>query len=206
MSSTRSSPETSCCARAGKSALLLGLLLLVCGCSPRELLSPVAPEDRGYMELTQSLTREGALYRGLETLLVPRAMLKTMEWRNAYASRVRDLYGLTPQEHATLLEDMGVAHERALEVVLALSAEDPLHADLMRNQIWSIFFETETLKLYPTSLERLDWPREKLRTFFPFYTRWQQYYLLTFPVPDASPGRLVIAGPGGRIDLPWNSF
>jgi hypothetical protein len=178
-------------------------VLFLSGCGPREVPLRQGPEGQGYLATTEVWTREGVLYRGVETLLQARATLKSQEWRTAYATRVRELYVLTPQEHASLIEEM---NERGLEIILALSAEDPGSANLMRTTTWSIFLQTGAQKLYPLSLNRLDWPEEKLRAFFPFYSPWQQFYLLSFPTPDASGGSLVIAGPGGRIDLPWNSF
>jgi hypothetical protein len=184
------------------------VLLLLVGCNGmRALLSPFdTPEGPAYRAITEEWTREGVLYRGVETLLQARGVLKSMEWRTAYAARAKELYALTPEEHSALLDELKDAEEGALEIILALSSQDPVHTNLLRTQTWSLFFDSGQQKLYPVSLERLDWPREKLRAFFSFYSPWQEYYLLTFPRPVIPGGSLVIAGPGGQIDLSWNSF
>jgi hypothetical protein len=207
MSSTLSSRGLRCFVRAGSLPALLALLLCLDACTTiREVIPRESPQEAIYREITDEWTREGSLYRGVETLLLARATLKSKPWRTAYASRVRDLYVLTPAEHDELLDEMSEKREEALEIVLSLSAQDPRHANLMRTEAWTIFLESNERKLYPNSLERLGWPQEKLRAFFPYYTTWQQFYLLTFPRPEAPEATLVIAGPAGKIDLTWNSF
>jgi hypothetical protein len=194
-------------ARAGSLPALLALLLCLGACATiKEVIPRESPQETMYRETTTEWTREGSLYRGVETMLLARATLKSKQWRQAYASRVRDLYVLTPAEHDELLDELSEKREESLEIVLSLSAQDFRHANLMRTEAWTIFLESNGRKLYPSSLERLGWPAEKLRAFFPYYSTWQQFYLLTFPRPETPEATLVIAGPAGKIDLTWNSF
>ena len=200
---------------ADPAGLLLTVALLVlagAGCSTVDngaaLLWPDLADP--YVRLTRDWTRTAELNAGLDAALNAAATLKSRAWREGFAKRWAHAYALPPGEAADFLAEQVQAHERETEIVLSLAAERNSVAVLRpHDPLWRVeVIQGETV-FRPLDIAPLDkdrWPAEKLGLFFPYASRWRNFYGLRFPRLAAGPVTLVVTGPVGRMDFTWEHF
>lgn len=169
------------------------------------------PELSGpYAECVRNWTRKAVIYDGVNMEFSAVATLKSRAWRAAFTDKSAEIYALDEAERAALAGDQEAAHARGTDVVLALESprwgNERLALDGAR---WKVFALQGGNKIYPLEIRELDrkhWPDTKLKAFFPYRTRWQTFYELSFVRLAAGPVRLVVSGPAGTVDFDWPDF
>jgi hypothetical protein len=193
--------------------LVLSFLALACaGCSAVDggaaLLWPDLADP--YVRLTRDWTRTAELNAGLDNALNAAATLESRAWREGFAKRWAHAYALAPGEGAQFLAEQMQAHGQATEIVLSLAAERNKIGVLRPDDpLWRVEVIQGDRVLRPLDIAPLDkdrWPAEKLGLFFPYASRWRNFYGLRFPRLAAGPATLVVAGPVGRMEFTWEHF
>lgn len=160
-----------------------------------------------YIETTLNWTRHAELTDGIDVLVKASATLKSREWREAFAARYAQVYALTDEERAKLVDDQMRAHGENLDIVLAISGSSPELTNLkFRDPLWRVFASSSGKRVYLSEIrpmESNDWPPQKLKAFFPYYKRWRKFYTLSFPRPANGPVTLTVSGPAGEMRFTW---
>lgn len=187
------------------------LTLAACSGEGRQALDFLWPDlNDPYVQACTQWSRSASLYDGIETEVSAVATLMSRPWRQAYAHRYADVYGLTQVEEQNFFEDQLKAHEEATTFVLALAGRKRELTRLdKRMKTWRVTAqqgETVRFPLEMRPLRREDWPAERLAAFFPHHTRWQKYYFIRFEPLSEGPVRLLVSGPAGRVAFDWQNY
>jgi len=194
-----------------QASLLFVFLLAALGCQGQgvgDVKTALWPElGDSYIKTTEAWTRHQSLTDGIDVLVDASATLKSLPWREAFAGRYAAIYALSEDEAAKVLADQMLAHEQFVDVVLAVSSPQPRLADIgFDDPEWRIFAtqsgnRISLLELRP--MERDEWPKGKLKAFFPYYKRWRKFYALRLPRTGEGPLTLTVAGPAGVMNFSW---
>lgn len=188
------------------------LALLATGCSQdcriltEDLLWPDLNDP--YQQTTKAWTRSQAIYSGIDAEFLATATLMAEPWRKAFADRYAEVYSLPPDQAQSFRMDQLAAGSRHTEVMLALSGPRSELADLgFRDSKWRVFMVKDGEQHAPLEVAPLEgdaWPDTKLEAFFPYWQRWQRFYRLRFERLEPGPMTLVMSGPAGRVEFPWD--
>ncbi|NJB68043.1 hypothetical protein GGQ74_001716 [Desulfobaculum xiamenense] len=187
------------------------LALAACADGGRQAFHFLWPDiDDPYVAACRQWSRSAALYDGINTELTATATIKARAWREAFATRYANVYGLDEAEEAKILHDQLRAHEAGTDVIVAVASRKRDITRLEPNtKNWRIQavqgdIAHEPIEIRP--LKRDNWPPEKLAAFFPHHTRWQKYYIIRFEPLASGPVRLMISGPAGKVEFDWQNY
>ncbi|MFK4764143.1 hypothetical protein ACI3L3_05100 [Desulfobaculum sp. SPO524] len=187
------------------------LTLGACSVEGRQAVDFLWPDlNDPYVAATRTWSRSQTLYDGVNAEFTAVATLASSDWREAYAQRYGEVYGLTPQEQQDFLDDQMRAHERETTFIVAVSgAKRELTRLAPRLKTWRITVQNDGRTVLPQEVRPLqeeDWSSERLAAFFPHHTRWQKYYFIRFEPLSAGPVRLMVSGPAGRVAFDWQNY
>jgi hypothetical protein len=186
---------------------------LVASCARRGEMKPDSPP---YAKLIGKWTREGSVYRGIESRLVVHATYRGLEFREAYVREYGDRYRLDDYRREKLLATERAGHERVEEFFLAVSTLDEKWNDLHRSDsVWRLYLKNDSgERVEPIAIRRVDEESPLFREFYPKLDRWSRGYIVTFPKyseageaplinDDTLRVTLVITGALGQTVIEW---
>ncbi len=186
---------------------LLVLSLLGCEVSGQQAEELLWPQLSGpYVTAVRQWTRHDTLYDGINMSCSVFATLQSKTWRQTFVNKYAEIYSLSSQEREKMSADQCLAFQKGTDFVLSLEYPGYNSGRLsLQSQRWKIFLLAGGKKFYPLEIRKMrvkNWPEQKLRSFFPYFNRWQTYYTLHFP-KAVGPLQLVVSGPSGRISMNW---
>lgn len=195
--------------RKSCASLLVLLTLALAACQEKQLGEVLWPDLYDpYFQTTELWSRKGVIRMGFESEISFVALLKSMEWRNAYVDRYSRLQALTPEEIRKKRADQIQAHLEGIDVVLAVASTNPTHSRLThRTSRWRVLMQTaDGQRIEPLDIRPLQWPALMLQAYYPGYHQWQRYFSLRFPAGLQPPLTMVVAGPPGKTILVWDEY
>lgn len=196
--------------------LLLGLALSAIACTKTEPPqagridasgSDVRAED--YPHVLASWTRDNRLYNGLENKVFVTAVFMTPELRTAVRTTYPDVVG-----HGGIItrDELSIASADSHTFFISMYTADRKWNDLQApTSIWKLTMQSEGGEVAPTTILRVK-QDENLRTVFPIIGRYDECYLVRFPVgtseqalitTDTTNARLRFASGLGETLLDW---
>ncbi len=189
----------------------LFVLLVLSACAANK--GVVKPE---YSEEIDNWTRTVKVFEGFEARLYLSATYKSPSFREAYADRYAESYGLTESHRAALIERETEQGDKYNEFFFtAYTPVDEWNDFEKKESVWRLYLEDDAgARLTPVSITKLDSSDPVLRKFFPYFDLWSSAYIVKFPKyadagtepipgPDTAFMRLIATGVIGKGQLEW---
>jgi hypothetical protein len=203
-------------------ALYTPLLILLCvlsaalvaSCARRGEVKP----DGGppYAKVIKQWTREGSVYRGIESMLLLHGTYRGMELREAYTREYGERYRLDSYRVEKLVAQERAGYERSEEFFLAVYTPDEKWNDLERSDsAWRLYLRNDSgERVEPITIRRVDEESPLFREFYPKLDQWSRGYIVSFPKYSATGERpiinddtsrftLIITGVLGQTEIEW---
>ena len=190
----------------------LFVLLVLGACAANK--EVVKPE---YSEELDNWTRTVKVFEGFETRLYFSATYKSPSFRESYADRYVESYGLGESYRSALIERETEQGDRYNEFFFtAYTPVDEWNDFEKKESIWRLYLEDDTgARLTPVSITKLDNSDPVLREFFPYFDIWSSAYIVKFPKysdagtepipgPNTAFMRLIATGVIGQGQLEWS--
>jgi hypothetical protein len=196
---------------------LVGLgLASACGSTPpRVALTEDWPaQPRDYGDVVDDYTRFKVLRGGYQEVLELGAVLKSPEWRAAFAEREATNRGLVGPARAQLLAQAQAASAGPVEVELLVTTWDRRENDLDhgKRSVWRVvLFDATGKEVEPLEIVKDKRPAFVLRAEFPALGDFSTAYIARFPHeaqvfgPNVKQVRLRMSGSRGAIEVAWDA-
>jgi hypothetical protein len=195
------------------------VLLVACGgSSPPVKLTPdwptEAPAADDYQDVTDTWTRTSSLRGAYQEVLELSAVLKSPEWRAAFASRDAEYRKLEGEARRQRLAQAQAEMEGPWEVELLVTTWDRRENDLDRGKrsVWRLVLVDDAgTEIEPLEIVKDKRPAFTLRADFPSLGDFATAYIARFPRtatvlgPDVKRVRLRMSGSRGSVELVWAS-
>lgn len=182
--------------------------LLVLGCQSFRFALYSGPfDDVEYRNAFNRWTNEGKIYDRLDTVIFVRATLKSQEFTTRYVDTYARAYQLNEEEKLNLAKRLQKEAVENYEFLLTAftSVESENILDRPRSSYKLSLMTPDGRRLKPVDIRRIKKVSEAMKDFFPYINRWRSVYTVRFAGPPQEGAVLVVAGPLGKIELPYPS-
>lgn len=195
----------------------LGLALApACGSTPKDVrLTTDWPAQAGdYEDVTEAWTRSTNLRAAYQEVLELSAVLKSPEWRAAYARRDAAHRGLAGAALQQRMAQAQAEFEGPWEVELLVTTWDRRENDLDRGKrsVWRVVLVDDNgTEVEPLEIVKDKRPSFTVRADYPAFGDFATAYIARFPRtanifgPGVKAVRLRMSGSRGGVELVWNS-
>jgi hypothetical protein len=186
--------------------------LLAAGCSGLNALAPAEPEPRSarnreYSSVVLAASSEETDYSGLHNTFSYRATLLTQAVRRAQLRQIAQAYLWEPGQLATEIEKADQENASETRVFLSFYTPERRNDNLADSKsIWRVLLEIDQTKI-AGQVRKSKQLLAELQSLYPFHTRWNTPYIVTFPVAmrglEGRTVKLTVTGPLGSrtVDL-----
>jgi hypothetical protein len=169
-----------------------------------------ASQDKGHAAVIERNSAGEANYAGFYNTFEYNATLLNYQVREALVTRETEYYQWDAAK--TKLERDKARQEMASETAVFLSFFTPdRHNDNLADTkaIWRIFLDVGGSR-YTGKAKKLRTLLAELQALYPYHTRWNTPYMVTFPVPvsaiESQPSKLTITGPLGTKSVEFKAL
>lgn len=162
------------------------------------------PEDQS-QEVLEKYSRSKKMYDGFQATMDFGATLLNSPVRAAQTDKAARIYQWNPEQYAAEKNKSETEKQRQTEVFLSFFVPDRKQDDLAKTSTkWKIFLDVEGRR-YEGKAAKIKTILADVQSQFPYHTRWNTPYKLTFPVAttdiDGKSVSLTLTGPVGSAKL-----
>lgn len=158
-------------------------------------------------DVVRERTRTVKLYSQFDTILILDGVLYDMAVRRSRVEQEAGSKRLGAEEITSALKPEVAEDSASAQFVLALYTYKEEWNDLAeKNSRWSIFLDTASGPVRPSSITKVERDKLDLRDNLPFDPNFRRFYIVKFPREKAvgAPYRLMMSGLLGEVSLTWN--
>lgn len=151
-------------------------------------------------------TRTAKLYSQFDTILILDGTLYDMAVRRGKVEEEASLRRLSADEKEAMLKTEAEDDAKEAQFMLGVYAAREEWNDLAeKNSRWSVFLDTATGPVRPSSITKVEREKLALRDSLPYTSTFRRFYIVKFPREKAggAPYRLVMSGLLGEVSVLW---
>jgi hypothetical protein len=178
--------------------LVVSFTFLLCSCASNTDNYKSSDEDK----LLKAWTVSDAVFKGTESTFSFRATLMSEEATRAILDKQNSFYQWDEVQRAKAEATLATIQATQSQVFLSFftpeSRDDNMHE---KNSIWKVYLKLQGVR-HEGKIEKDKREFTELVGLFPYHTRWNTAYMVTFPVPTSalvnSEIQLTLTGPLGN--------
>jgi hypothetical protein len=180
----------------------LGLLALTSCVTPYQ--NPNMPElmpSSQYFSLVNDYTDTKKVYDGFQETMEFSATLLNSKVSHAQLDHKARIYQWNPQQYSTNKSELDTSLSRETKIFLSFFVQERTQDDLNKPKtLWKFFLDAGGRR-YEGKATKLKTILADVQSLYPYHTRFQTPYVITFPVPTSQvenvESRLTLTSPVG---------
>ena len=186
--------------------VLTAVTTVVASCSTTHENPQLTLMDKSQSEqVVEKFTSDKKVYDGFQAVMDVAATLHNSEVRSALIDKNARIYQWNTDQYTAEKSKSESEKVRQTEIFLSFFVPERKHDDLARASTkWKIFLDVNGRR-YEGKVARIKTILADVQAQYPYHTRWNTPYRLTFPVPttdvDGQQAALTLTGPVGSVKL-----
>jgi hypothetical protein len=164
-----------------------------------------------YSVVLEEWTSSDRAYDGIVEIFQVTATLHSRDLVEGQTYQDAELFHWTPVQYKEERQKALAESQKETVVFISFYTEKDDQNNLdKKNSIWNIFLDNNGKRVLPSTIKRVYDVSAVLKARYPYHNNWFRPYLVKFPIATdvVTAGRttLTIAGPVGRVHLPYKSL